>query len=38
MAVPNNWDEFLEVCKALNDPKNKTYALTLPFGNGVHTN
>ncbi len=38
LAVPNDWDEFLEVCKALNDPKNKTYALTLPFGNGVHTN
>ena len=37
LQVPTNWDDFLEVLRALNDPDNKNYAITLPFG-GVHTN
>ena len=37
LQVPNDWDEFLEVLRALNDPDNKSYAITLPYG-GVHTN
>ena len=37
LQVPTDWDGFLEVLRALNDPGNKNYAITLPFG-GVHTN
>lgn len=37
LQVPTDWNEFLEVLRALNDPDNKNYAITLPYG-GVHTN
>ncbi|PON18380.1 hypothetical protein C2W62_08270 [Candidatus Entotheonella serta] len=38
LSVPNNWDEFLKVCAALNDPGNKRYAYTMPVASGGHTN
>ena len=37
LQVPTDWEQFLDVLRALNDPENKNYAITLPYG-GVHTN
>jgi multiple sugar transport system substrate-binding protein len=31
LQVPHNWETFLQVLKALNDPGNKRYAISLPF-------
>ncbi len=38
LQVPNTWDEYLQVLAALNDPKNKRYAYTMPISSGGHTN
>ena len=38
LKVPNDWAEFLEVCKALNEPDKKRYAYTFPVASGGHTN
>lgn len=33
-----DWDDFLKMLEALNEPANKRYAITLPFSSGGHTN
>jgi multiple sugar transport system substrate-binding protein len=38
LQLPTDWNGFLSLLEALNDPANKRYAITLPFSKGDQTN
>ncbi len=37
LQLPTDWNGFLSLLEALNDPANKRYAITLPFSKGDQT-
>lgn len=38
LQLPTDWQGFLQLLQALNEPANKRYAMTMPVSSGGHTN
>ena len=38
LQVPTDWQGFLRMLEALNEPSNRRYAYTMPVSSGGHTN
>jgi multiple sugar transport system substrate-binding protein len=38
LQLPTDWNGFLRLLEALNEPANKRYAYTMPVSSGGHTN